>query len=42
MPRKEKRVRVERGLYRAGDFYYLCATLPGSRSGCGRAMARSG
>jgi integrase len=32
VPSKEKRVRVERGLYKAGDVYYPCATPPGSRS----------
>ncbi len=29
MPRKEKRVRVERGLYRFGREYWACATRPG-------------
>lgn len=29
MPRKEKRVRVERGLYRVGREYWACATRPG-------------
>lgn len=31
MPRKAQRVRVERGLYRAGKTYIACATPPGSR-----------
>lgn len=31
MPRKHKRVRVERGLYRAGSVYWACATPPGER-----------
>ena len=30
MPRKHPRVRVERGLYRAGDVYFACATPLGS------------
>jgi integrase len=30
--RKEKPVRVERGLYRSGDVYLACATPPGSRT----------
>lgn len=29
MPRKEKRVRIERGLYRSGDIYWACAVAPG-------------
>jgi integrase len=29
MPRKHKRVRVERGLYKAGREYWACATRPG-------------
>ena len=29
MPRKEKRVRVERGLYKVGRDYWACATRPG-------------
>jgi integrase len=32
MPRKEKPVRVERGLYRAGKTFLACATPPGSRT----------
>jgi integrase len=31
MPRSEKRVRVERGLYKAGRTYFACATPPGGR-----------
>ena len=31
MPRKHKRVRVERGLHRIGDVYWACATPPGGR-----------
>ena len=30
MPRKAKRVRVERGLYRIGDVYWACAVPPGA------------
>jgi integrase len=31
MPSKEKRVRVERGLYKIASYYHACATPPGSR-----------
>jgi integrase len=31
MPRKQQPVRVERGLYRAGKTYLVCASPPGSR-----------
>lgn len=31
MPRKQDRVRLERGLYRAGNVYFACATPLGSR-----------
>jgi hypothetical protein len=31
MPRKEARIRIERGLYRSGDAYWACATPPGQR-----------
>jgi integrase len=31
MARKEKLTRIERGLYRAGKTYMVCAALPGSR-----------
>ena len=31
MPRTQKRRRVERGIYRAGKTYMVCATPPGSR-----------
>ncbi len=30
MARKEKRIRIERGLYRAGKTYLACATPLGS------------
>src|ERR1700730_7405969 len=32
MPRTQKRRRVERGIYRAGKTYMVCATPPGSSS----------
>ena len=32
MPSTQKRVRVERGLYRIGSYYHACATPPGSRT----------
>lgn len=31
MPRKQDRVRLERGLYRSGNLYFACATPMGSR-----------
>lgn len=31
MPRKEPRVRVERGLYKSGDTYIACVTPPGEK-----------
>jgi hypothetical protein len=36
--RNEKRVRVERGLYRAGNYYCACATPPGSRTAIWKAL----
>lgn len=41
MPSKQKRVRVERGLYRMGNYYHVCATPPGSRTVMWRALGRS-
>ena len=38
MPSAEKRVRVERGLYKTGAFYHACATPPGSRSATWKAL----
>src|SRR4051794_14303957 len=38
MPSPEKRVRVERGLYKTGHLYYACATRPGSRSSTWKAL----
>lgn len=32
MPRKDARVRIERGLYRSGNVYFACATPMGSRT----------
>ena len=40
MPSPDKRVRVERGLYKTGSHYYACATAPGSRSATWRALGR--
>ena len=37
-----KRVRVERGLYRAGATYYACATRPGARSASWRSLGTVG
>jgi integrase len=42
MPSKEKRVRVERGLYRIGSYYHACATPPGSRTPMWKALGRVG
>lgn len=42
MPSKEKRVRVERGLYRIGSYYHACATPPGSRMVMWRALGKVG
>ncbi len=38
MPSPEKRVRVERGLYKRGKLYYVCATAPGARTATWRAI----
>ena len=38
MPRNETRIRIERGLYRAGKYYYACATPPGSRTAIWKAL----
>src|SRR4051794_41952790 len=40
MPSKEKRLRIERGLYRTGTYYYACATPPGSRAPMWRALGQ--
>ena len=42
MPSKEKRVRVERGLYRMGSHYHACATPPGARTVTWRALGKVG
>jgi hypothetical protein len=42
VPRNEKRIRVERGLYRAGKHYYACATPPGARSAVWRGLGAVG
>jgi integrase len=38
MPSPEKRVRLERGLYKTGKLYYACATPPGSRHATWKAL----
>jgi integrase len=38
MPSRDKRVRVERGLYKTGKFFYACATPPGSRNAAWKAL----
>jgi hypothetical protein len=38
MPSPEKRVRVERGLYKTGKLYYACATPSGSRTAIWKAL----
>jgi integrase len=42
VPRNEKRIRVERGLYRAGKHYYACATPPGARDAVWRGLGAVG
>lgn len=42
MPSTEKRVRIERGLYRAGNVYYACATPPGARTAAWRSLGAVG
>src|SRR4051794_5693519 len=42
MPSKEKRVRVERGLYRIGSYYHACATPRGARTPRWRALGQVG
>ena len=42
MPSKDKRVRVERGLYRVGSYYHACAAPPGSRTVMWRALGQVG
>jgi integrase len=42
MARKQKRERVERGLYRSGDVYYACATPLGERQASWRTLGRVG
>lgn len=39
---KEKRVRVERGLYKAGKHFYACATPPGERTAVWRSLGPVG
>lgn len=42
MPRTEKRVRVEHGLYRAGIVYWACATAPGEKQARWRRIGETG
>jgi len=42
VPRNEKRVRVERGLYKAGKHYYACATPPGGRTAVWKGLGAVG
>lgn len=42
MPRNERRVRVERGLYRAGRTYFACATPPGGRQAVWKTLGEVG
>jgi len=42
MPSKDRRVRVERGLYRVGSYYHACAAPPGSRTVMWRALGQVG
>lgn len=42
MPRKEKPVKVERGLYLAGDTYIACVTPPGARRPRWRTLGKVG
>lgn len=39
---KEKRIRIERGLYKAGDIYWACATPPGDRTACWKKIGAVG
>jgi integrase len=42
MPRSERRVRVERGLYKAGRTYFACATPPGGRQAVWKTLGEVG
>ena len=42
MPRSERRVRVERGLYRSGRTYSACATPPGARQAVWKTLGEVG
>jgi hypothetical protein len=42
VPRNEQRVRVERGLYKAGKDYYACATPPGGRTAVWKGLGAVG
>ncbi len=42
MPRSERRIRLERGLYRAGRTFYACATPPGARQAVWKTLGEVG
>ena len=42
MPPRAKKIRVERGLYRAGNTYYACATPAGQRQACWKTLGDIG
>lgn len=42
MARKQKRVRIERGIYRSGKTYEVCATPPGSKKARWKAIGEVG
>src|SRR4051794_39801852 len=42
VPKKAKKIRVERGLYRAGGTYYACVTPPGERQARWRTLGEIG
>lgn len=42
VPSEVKRVRIERGLYKAGDVFYACATPPGSRTALWKSLGAVG
>ena len=42
MPPRVKKIRVERGLYRAGNTYYACATPAGQRQACWKTLGDIG
>jgi integrase len=42
VPPKAKKIRIERGLYRAGNTYYACATPPGERQASWKTLGEIG